>query len=52
MNRQEYLLTLLAEEADEVGQMASKCMRFGLDEIREGMTKTNRERLDEEIWSS
>jgi len=31
MNKTEYLLTCLMEECAEVQQIASKCMRFGLD---------------------
>lgn len=31
MNKQEYLLQCLAEEASEVVQAVSKCLRFGLN---------------------
>lgn len=43
------LLTLLAEECTEVGQRASKAVRFGLDEIQKGQELTNRERLHQEL---
>lgn len=47
MNRLEYLLSKLAEEAAEVAQMALKCQQFGLDEVYKKQTEplTNKERL-------
>ena len=45
MNTEEHLLTIVAEECNEVGQRASKALRFGLNEIQEGQTLTNAERL-------
>lgn len=49
LDREQYLLTKLAEEAAEVQQRALKMMQFGRDEIQEGQNKTNRQRLTEEI---
>jgi hypothetical protein len=45
MNRQEILLTILAEECVETAQRASKAIRFTLEEIQEGQDKTNAERI-------
>lgn len=45
MNRLEHLLTIVAEECTEVGQRASKALRFGLHEIQEGQDLTNAQRL-------
>ena len=45
MNRQEHLLTIIAEECAEVAQRASKASRFGLDEIQPGQEYDNRERI-------
>ena len=49
MNKEQMLLTLLSEECTEVGQRASKAIRFGLDEIQKGQELTNRERLHQEL---
>lgn len=51
MSNQQFLLTKLSEECNEIGQMASKCQQFGLDEVYsgDGNTATNRERLHAEI---
>lgn len=48
MNRQEMLLVKLSEECDEVGQRVCKALRFGLEEVQEGQTLTNAERIVEE----
>ena len=32
MTKTEYMLSKIAEEASEVAQMASKCLRFGLED--------------------
>lgn len=45
MNRQEHLLIILSEECDEVGQRASKALRFGLDEVKPEQTLTNAEMI-------
>lgn len=50
MNRQEHLLTCLAEECAEVAQRVSKALRFGLLEIQPGQPLTNQERINEEIY--
>lgn len=47
MNKQEYLLTCLSEEAGEVIQAVSKALRFGLTDKYGG--KTNLTRLSEEV---
>lgn len=47
MNRTEYLLVQLMEEAAEVQQAASKALRFGLDDIYDGIS--NRDRLGKEM---
>jgi len=49
MTEIEYLLICLAEECSEVAKIASKTLRFGLEEKREGYEKNNRERLEEEL---
>lgn len=45
MNRAQYLLTCTSEECDEVGQRASKAVRFGLSEIQSGQDLTNAQRI-------
>lgn len=50
MNTQEHLLTIVAEECCEVGQRATKALRFGIDEVQPDENEnphrlTNRERL-------
>lgn len=49
MNRQEHLLSCLAEECTEVGQRVSKALRFGLAEVQPGQSLTNAERIMEEF---
>ncbi len=49
MTRQEHLLTILAEECNEVAQRISKALRFGLDEMQHGQFATNRERIAREM---
>lgn len=49
MTEIEYLLICLAEECNEVAKVASKTLRFGLEEKRPGYDKNNRERLEEEL---
>lgn len=52
MNYNEHLLTILAEECNEIGQRAHKALRFGLDEIYknhpDGKSLTNAERIMQE----
>lgn len=48
MDKLTYLLTCLSEECNEVGQRASKAIRFGINEIQPDHNKTNKERLVEE----
>ena len=49
MNRLEHILTCVAEESNEVGQRATKALRFGLDEVQPGQDLTNWDRLIEEF---
>lgn len=49
MNRQQYLLNKLAEEATEVAQQALKAAQFGLDEAEPEQRKSNAERCHDEI---
>lgn len=49
MNRQEHILSCLAEECCEVGQRVSKALRFGLEEIQPGQLMNNAERILEEL---
>jgi hypothetical protein len=48
MDSEQYLLGKLAEECSELAQRALKAQQFGLDEVQEGQSKSNRERLLEE----
>jgi NTP pyrophosphatase (non-canonical NTP hydrolase) len=43
------ILLIMQEECAEVTQAISKCFRFGLDNIKPGKPKTNREHLEEEL---
>lgn len=45
MNRKEHLLVILAEECNEVGQRATKALRFGVNEIQPGKEENNAQRL-------
>jgi len=49
MNREQYLLCVAGEEANEVGQMACKNQRFGLHEVFPGQPLTNAQRMHLEI---
>lgn len=49
MNRLQYLLTKLAEEASEVAQIALKTQQFGLDEIYPANGYSNRDRCHQEL---
>ena len=50
MNRKEHLLACLAEECDEVGQRVMKALRFGLDEVQDGQSLSNQQRISEELF--
>jgi NTP pyrophosphatase (non-canonical NTP hydrolase) len=43
------ILLITQEECAEVTQAISKCYRFGLDNVKPGKPKTNREHLAEEL---
>ncbi len=47
MNRKEYLLTCLAEEASEIVKAVTKTLRFGESSVYNNVT--NKKRLEEEI---
>lgn len=50
MNEQEReVMNILSEECAEVIQAISKCHRFGVDNLKPGKLKTNREHLEEEL---
>ena len=49
MEKNREVLLIAQEECAEVIQAISKCFRFGLDNIKPGKPKTNREHLEEEI---
>lgn len=51
MNRQQMLLTCLGEEGSEVAQQCPKAIRFGMDEVKPGLSveETNEARLVAEI---
>lgn len=50
MNRKEHLLTILAEECNEVAQRTSKALRFSLEEIQPGQNMTNADRILQELY--
>ncbi len=49
MDRNQWILCKIAEEANEVAHRALKAQQFGLDEIQENQLKDNLERLREEM---
>lgn len=49
MNRQQYLLTKLAEEASEVAQIALKAQQFGLDYLHPKLLESNAARIRAEL---
>lgn len=49
MNYLQHLLLKLSEEANEVGQIASKCMQFGLLECHPDLRENNKQRLHAEL---
>src|ERR1051325_4454611 len=49
MNLDDYLLSHLAQECNEVAIRCTKAQMFGLDEIQPDQPLTNRERIAEEL---
>lgn len=49
MNLVQFLCTLVSEECNELGQIASKITRFGIHEIKPDQNFTNAERLNQEF---
>lgn len=49
MNHLEHMLTILAEECAEVAQVASKAIRFGMEDHQPGPYESNRRRLEREL---
>lgn len=49
MNQLEYVLCVVAEECDEVGQRCMKALRFGIDETQPGQPLTNEDRIWQEV---
>jgi hypothetical protein len=45
MTKEQLLLTILGEECNETAQRASKAIRFGMDEVQEGQSLTNAQRI-------
>lgn len=48
-SKQDEILLITQEECAEVTQAISKCYRFGLDNVKPGKPKTNRQHLAEEL---
>lgn len=48
MRRQEHLIAIIAEEAAEVAQRATKALRFGIYEVQPGQEKNNLRRMLED----
>ena len=49
MNKQQYYLSKLAEEASELATIAIKCMQFGLEEVNPNTLEKNYEALQKEF---
>jgi len=49
MNKHQYYLSKLAEEASELAQVALKCMQFGLEEVNPNTLEKNYEALQKEF---
>lgn len=50
MTRTEHLLTILAEDCTEIGQRASKALRFSLAEVQPGQELSNADRIMYEFY--
>ena len=50
MNRMEHLLSIVAEEAVEVAQRATKALRFGIEEVQPGQALSNLQRMRGELY--
>lgn len=49
MNRNEYIVLVMGEEASEVAQMASKLLRFGMHDVFAGKHAKNTELAHKEL---
>jgi NTP pyrophosphatase (non-canonical NTP hydrolase) len=49
MSKEHEVMNILSEECAEVIQAISKCHRFGMENLKPGKPKTNREHLEEEL---
>ena len=49
MNKQQYMLIKLAEEASELAMAAIKCAQFGFDEMHPVTLETNLEAINKEF---
>lgn len=49
MTKEQFLLTCIAEECCELGQRATKAIRFGLDEVQRNQDQTNAQRFVGEL---
>ena len=49
LTNRDYLLTKLMEECGEIIQRAAKIQRFGLEEIQDGHSENNQQRLQAEL---
>lgn len=50
MTKEQMLLTILAEECNEIAQRCTKAIRFGIEEVQPGQLLNNGERIDYE-WN-
>jgi len=48
-DKEREVLLITSEECSEVTQAISKCFRFGMDQLKPGKPKTDREHLAEEL---
>lgn len=48
-DKEREVLLITSEECSEVTQAISKCFRFGMDQLKPGKPKSNREHLAEEL---
>jgi hypothetical protein len=49
LNETEHLLIVLSEECAEVAHRVSKALRFGMVEVQPGQSKSNAERVTDEL---